>query len=210
MAAVDHGALQTWGNRELLGRLGVGICGSRNADERALELAERFGRFVAKLGLVLVSGNARGVDDAAQLGALRQGGEVISVLAEGLAGWQPRSRYREFLTPENFVAVSEFPAEARWLGWRAMQRNGTIIDLSRTLVVVQAGESGGTWEAGLACLKRRKPLLVVQRQEQPETRGNALLIGKGGLAVTSERQLLELLTKVRDSEPFGLEQPRLI
>ena len=79
-------SLAVEGDRTLLDRPAIGLCGSRHADARALELAEKFGRLVAKLGLVLVSGNARGVDDAAQFGALEAGGTVISVLAEGLGG----------------------------------------------------------------------------------------------------------------------------
>lgn len=194
------------GNRSLLGQPAIGLCGSRHADDRALDLAEKFGRFVAKLGLVLVSGNARGVDDAAQFGALDYGGAVISVLAEGLAGWKPRVRYRSLLTPENHAAVSEFPDTARWQVWQAMQRNGTILDLSLALVVVQAGESGGTWEAGLECLGRGKPLLVVQRQEPPETEGNAQLIRRGGIAVSTTRQLTDLLESIRDGRGTGKGQ----
>jgi DNA processing protein len=104
------------------------------------------------------------------------------------------------INSENYAAVSEFPPESRWQTWRAMQRNGTILDLSRALVVVQAGESGGTWEAGIECLRRQRPLLVVQWEERPETTGNARLIEKGGIAVSSEGALVELLKKIRDEE----------
>lgn len=198
------------GNFKLVGEPAVGICGSRNADEKAIELARRFGEIVAEQGLVLVSGNARGVDDAAQLGALEAGGRVISVLAEGLSGWLPRATYRKLITAENYVAVSEFPSDARWQTWRAMQRNGTIIELSRALVVVQAGEKGGTWAAGMECLKRGKPLLVVQRQESPETEGNARLIQRGGLPVSTTRRLKSSLEKLRRGEPLGGEQQALL
>ena len=194
------------GNSLLLRQPAIGICGSRYADDLALDLAEKFGRFVAKLGLVLVSGNARGVDDAAQFGALDHGGAIVSVLAEGLAGWKPRARYRRLITRENHAAVSEFPDKARWQVWQAMQRNGTILDLSLALVVVQSGESGGTWEAGVECLRRSKPLLVVQRQEPPETEGNAQLIRRGGIAVSSTQQLTDLLKAIRDGRGTGKGQ----
>lgn len=198
------------GNRALLHASAVGICGSRHADERALELADRFGRLAAQRGFVLVSGDAKGVDDAAQYGALRAGGSVISVLAEGLGGWKPRVRYRPLITDENYAAVSEFPAEAGWLASRAMQRNRTIIDLSCAFVVVQAGdESGGTWEAGLTCLRLGKPLLVVQREERPETEGNAKLIARGGIAVATTRRLVDLLDQARKGTLRTLPQLEL-
>ncbi|MDA0271106.1 MAG: DNA-processing protein DprA [Chloroflexi bacterium] len=200
--------LNHWGNSALLGSGAVGICGSRNADDQALALAERFGRLMAAEGLVVVSGNARGVDDMAQYGALSEGGSVISVLAEGLEGWQPRKRYRDLITSENYLAVSEFPHDARWRVWHAMQRNGTILDLSQALVVVQSGEAGGTWEAGIECLKRRMPLLVVQRQEPPETEGNARLIAKGGLPVATTARLKALLRQLKNDELRGSAQQR--
>ncbi len=209
-ATADRPSVAVQGDRTLLGRPAIGLCGSRNADAHALDLAEKFGRLVAKLGLVLVSGNARGVDDAAQFGALGAGGSVISVLAEGLAGWKPRVRYRGLLSvgesPGNYAAVSEFPPEARWQVWQAMQRNKTILDLSLALVVVQSGESGGTWEAGLECLRRRKPLLVVQRQEPPETEGNAELIQRGGIAVSTMPQLTRLLQSIREGQSIGTQE----
>ena len=208
--AWDRESVAVEGDRALLGRPAIGLCGSRRADARALELAERFGRLVAELGLVLVSGNARGVDDAAQFGALGAGGAVISVLAEGLAGWKPRARYRGLLSvgesPGNYAAVSEFPPEARWQVWQAMQRNKTILDLSLALVVVQSGESGGTWEAGLECLKLRKPLLVVQRQRPPETEGNAELIRRGGIPVSTMPQLTQLLESIREGRIIGNQE----
>ena len=128
---------------------------------------------------------------------------MISVLAEGLEGWKPRARYRSLITALNHAAVSEFPPDARWQVWRAMQRNKTILDLSLALVVVQSGESGGTWEAGLECLRLRKPLLVAQRQVPPETEGNAELIRRGGIAVSTMRQLAELLESIREGRSVG-------
>jgi len=198
------------GNVALLNEPAIGICGSRDADEQAIELARRFGEMAADSGLVVVSGNARGVDDAAQLGALAAGGRVVSVLAEGLAGWRPRARYRDLITGTNYLALSEFPDDAKWQAWRAMQRNGTIVRLSRALVVVQSGEKGGTWEAGIECLRQGKPLLVVQRQEHPETEGNALLVRKGGVPVSTIRDLRGLLCRVTKGEPLAGEQKPLL
>ena len=128
------------------------------------------------------------------------------MLAEGLAGWKPRARYRGLLrvgeSPGNYAAVSEFPPSAL-AGLAGDARNKTILDLSLALVVVQSGESGGTWEAGLECLRLRKPLLVAQRQVPPETEGNAELIRRGGIAVSTMRQLAELLESIREGRSVG-------
>jgi len=62
-----------------------------------------------------------------------------------------------------------------------MQRNRTICGLVQALVVVEAGTSGGTWEAGLEALKLGIPLFVLDFPEPaPSAQGNPLLLKKGG------------------------------
>ena len=195
--------LSTWGNAALLEsvqeRGGVGICGGRNAGPEALELASQIGAEVASMGLVLVSGDAKGVDDAAQFGALGAGGDLISVLAEGLASWKPRRRYRPLLTGTNFAAVSQFASAEGWAVWRAMQRNYTIIDLSMAMVVLHAGTKGGTWEAGRACLQRKKPLLVACGGGV-KSEGSTLLIENDGVPFESAKDLRRLIEQIQVGE----------
>ena len=59
------------------------------------------------------------------------------------------------------VVLSEFHPERPWHVSTAMQRNKTICSLSNALVVVEANEKGGTFDAGMKCLKQKKPLLVI-------------------------------------------------
>ena len=193
-------ALATWGNASLLElvreRGAVGICGGRDAGPEALDLARQIGMEVAAMGLVLVSGNARGVDDLAQFGALSRGGDLISVLAQGLEDWKPRRHYRPLLDGSNYAAVSQFPSTAGWATWRAMQRNGTIIDLSLAMVVVHAGTRGGTWEAGKTCLRRKKPLLVACGSGA-ESPGSALLIADDGIPFDTAKELRTLIEQIQ-------------
>lgn len=192
--------LATWGNASLLEsvreRGAVGICGGRDAGPEAIELARQIGIEVAAMGLVLVSGNARGIDDSAQFGALSGGGDLISVLAQGLENWRPRRHYRPLLDGRNYAAVSQFASTAGWATWRAMQRNGTIIDLSFAMVVVHAGTRGGTWEAGKTCLRREKPLLVASGSGV-EGPGSALLLADAGIPFSTAKELPTLIAQIR-------------
>ena len=130
------------------------------------------------------------------------------MLGEGLRRWKPRVTHRTFLTGSNFVAVSEFDDDASWQVSRAMQRNKLIVALSRSLVVVQAGTSGGTWNAGLECLRQHRPLIVVQEaRDSSETEGNRQLLSRGGIAVTTNKELCTLLERIRD-EPGAWRLPQ--
>ena len=202
-------SIYTEGAVDLLGAPAIGICGSRDATESARAEAYRFGEIAAEMGLGVVSGDARGVDEAAQRGALDSGGWVAVVLAEGLAGWKPRKHHRSLITESNFVAVSKFKLEDRWSVGRAMDRNGLIVGLSRALLVVQARSKGGTWEAGNACLKAKKPLLVV-RSSSPETDGNRELIRRGGIAVSTFNDLRRMLDELKHDPRAYVAQRQLV
>ncbi len=200
--------LAMWGNRSLVESLderdAVGICGGRDSGPEALELATKIGKEIAAMGLVLVSGDARGVDDAAQFGALSEGGSAISVLAEGLAKWKPRERYRPLTDDSNYAAVSEFAPEAPWAVWRAMQRNGTIVEISMAMVLVNAGTKGGTWEAGKMCLRRKKPLFVACGSGI-ESAGSAQLTKENGVPFSTTEELRVLIEQVQARKPVVAE-----
>ena len=201
--------LRAVGNTDLVGRPAIGVCGSRDATTESIDRAHRFGLLAAELGLGVISGNARGVDEAAQRGALEGGGWTVAVLAEGLAGWKPRLTHRPLATAENFLAVSKFEDSARWSVGRAMDRNRLVIALSQALVVVQAGLKGGTWDAGNTCLKAKKPLLVV-RSTSPETEGNRALIRKGGMAIATFNDLRQVLDELKRDASAHVAQRQLV
>lgn len=190
--------LRVRGNTRLIGQSAIGVCGSRDATDLAVERAHRCGVLATEMGFGVVSGNARGVDEAAQRGALESHGWSVAVLAEGLRDWRPRVKHRPLISAENFLAVSSYEDGHHWTSWRAMARNKLIVALSQVLVVVQAGTKGGTWDAGIECLRSNKPLLVVHGQsDSSETEGNRELIRRGGISVTTFNELCEILSRMK-------------
>jgi DNA processing protein len=169
------------GSVELLGRRGVGFCGARDASPEALRCAEEVARALVRYRLLVVSGHAQGVDETAHRAALEAGGETAIVLPEGILHFRPRASIAEHLTEDNAVAISEFPPRLPWSVANAMQRNRTICGLVHALIVIEAGTSGGTWEAGQTALRLGVPLFVLDYSEPaPSGKGNPLLLGKGG------------------------------
>jgi DNA processing protein len=73
-----------------------------------------------------------------------------------------------------------------------MTRNAVISGLSRALVVVEAGETGGTLAAGLHALDRGQPVLVLQLFGAPV--GNQILLDKGATPIRSREELESRLT----------------
>ena len=176
------------GNLALLAESGVGICGSRDASPRALDIAGEVVRMLAHEGQVIVSGYARGVDQIAHAAALDAGGKTIIVLPEGLARFSIRKDLRSLWDWERILVVSQFSLQTPWKSWNAMRRNRTIMGLSRAMLVVEAKSNGGTFDAGKVTLAYRKPVFAVDFSSIDETRsGNRILIDEGAIPLKRDR-----------------------
>jgi DNA processing protein len=196
------------GNSGLLGLHSVGICGSRDASSQGLSAAHACGEEIAKCGLVVVSGYARGVDTEAHTAALDAGGCTVMVLAEGIARFKVKhwlaSRSHDLLQA---AVVSQFPPSQTWSAGGAMNRNDVIIGLSLGLVAIEAGETGGTLAAGLQALDQRRPVFALEfHQDMPP--GNKILLNRGAVPVRSRSQLRERLQQLLAGEHPG--QPPLM
>lgn len=193
-----------WGNTRLLDETAVGICGSRKASDHGLSYSYDLGHLAAEFGLVVISGYAAGVDQQAHRGAIDGGGSTIAVLSEGIERFRLRKELREVVTGENFLAFSEFPPEASWTSWRAMSRNLTIIRLANAMFVVEAGETGGTLEAGKTTLAEGKPLFVLEfMTEREQTRGNRILLELGATPIPNLKSLKNALELAKTGQLVG-------
>ena len=139
------GVLWAKGDVTLLNRPAVAVIGSRDLNPDNRTFAEEAGRQITRQGYVLVSGNARGADKAAQEAALEAGGQVISVVADSLQK-QPLGRNVLYLSLDDFDAA--FSAQ------RALRRNHVIHTLASLTIAAQCSlGKGGTWDGILANLK---------------------------------------------------------
>ena len=139
------GVLWAKGNIALLNRPAVAVVGSRELKGENRKFAEEAGRQIAKQGYILVSGNAKGADRAAQEACLEAGGQVISIVADSLQG-KPLTKNTLYLSLDDFD--KEFSAQ------RALHRNHVIHSVAELTVVAQCTwGKGGTWAGTLTNLR---------------------------------------------------------
>jgi DNA protecting protein DprA len=182
----DHSPplLYTWGNLDLLHKKAVGFCGARDVSEQGLAVAEDCAEQIVDWDWIVVSGGARGVDTTVHRTALAAGGGTIIVLPEGILRYRLRSDLRLLITQENALLISEFPPYMSWSVDSAMQRNRTVCGLSDALIVIEAGTSGGTFEAGKLALRLKMPLFVADYAEPAASAaGNAYFLARGACAL---------------------------
>lgn len=177
------------GNLSLFNKLKVGFCGSRKASEKGLWIANDCASQLAELDICVVSGYANGVDMAAHSAALRSGGSTIIVLPEGIDAFRVKEDIRDDWDWNRVLVVSEFMPNVGWMASRAMQRNNTIIALSDTVFVVEAGDTGGSLDAGLKTISMGKSLFVPFYAQLPDSaKGNPILVAKGAQMMGKQRQ----------------------
>ena len=193
------------GDRRHFSSRGVGMCGSRHVSDIGLKAAHACGVEVSRQGLTVVSGYAKGVDTATHLAALEGQGRTTIVLAEGINHFRVKSEFKGVFDRDRVLVVSQFPPSQPWRAYAAMARNDVIIDLSEVLVVVEAGEKGGTRAAGESALSSRQPVVVLDFG--PETPpGNKHLLALGADAVTS---VADLSNKLRGLGHAQSTEPQL-
>lgn len=163
------------GEVSMLSDKGVGIVGSRDADEAALDFTQHFAAWVVRGELAVVSGAARGVDSMAMRAAFDAGGRVIGVVADSLEQRIRDAETRRAVAEGQVVLVSPYgPATPFSIG-AAMGRNKLIYCLSDAVLVVAATKgSGGTWAGAEEALKAYWVPVIVRASDNPSAADEAL------------------------------------
>lgn len=174
----------------------VALVGARHSDERGLQIARRLAGELARAGVQIVSGGARGVDSAAHEGA-SSGQHSVAVLGCGIdVVYPPENRMLfEHIAKSGGVVLSEFPPGTQPRQGNFPRRNRTIAGLSHAVVVVRAAlRSGAMITADHAVEARRRVFAVPGEPGNPISAGPDELIRLGVAdAVTTAANVLELL-----------------
>jgi DNA processing protein len=187
--------LWTRGDRSLLGPTAIAIVGARAATRDGIEIAYQIAADLARAGIVVVSGLARGVDAAAHIGALDAGGKTIAVLGTGIDRVYPaeNKELHERIAARGLL-VTEFPPGSPPDLFHFPQRNRIISGLSKAVVVVEAREkSGSLITARLAGDQGRDVMVVPGPTRSGQNRGGHALLRDGAKLVESAVDILQEL-----------------
>jgi DNA processing protein len=183
------------GNRpvELLRGPAVAVVGARSCSPYGAQVARSCARELARAGLVVVSGLARGIDGEAHRGALEASGATVGVLGCGIDRDYPASN-RDFARRigETGLIVSEYAPGVEPAPWRFPARNRIIAGLAAATVVVEARErSGALITADLALEEGREVFAVPGEITSGLSVGTNALLRLGATPLTSPGDVLE-------------------
>jgi DNA processing protein len=175
--------------------LAVAIVGSRHATHYGLAQAERLAGGLARAGLTIISGLARGIDAAAHRGALAAGGRTLAVLGSGVLNMYPpeHAALADEVAAHGAV-ISESPPRSPPLSGAFPQRNRIISGMSLGVLVVEASmRSGALISARHAMEQGREVFAVPGRVDNRMSHGCHRLIRDGAKLVETVDDVLEEL-----------------
>jgi DNA processing protein len=139
----------------------VAIVGTREPTGSAVEVAQAIGRELAARNLTIVSGLALGIDTAGHRGAIETG-RTIAVLGSGIRHIHPRenSELAEQIAGCGAI-LSELHPNTPPKGQNLMARDRIISGLSRTVIVVEAGEKSGSLDTASKAIRQGRVVYAV-------------------------------------------------
>ena len=176
------------GNLSLLTTPAIAVVGTRHPTPYGIAAAERLSADLAKAGLTIISGMARGIDTAAHRAALQARGGTIAVFGCGVDVLYPSSNRKLYDDiARNGLLLSEFPMEAPAFPQNFPVRNRIVSGLSLGVLIIEGAQySGSAITAKLAMDQGREVFAVPGNITSKMSWGPNLLIKEGGAKLVQE------------------------
>ena len=150
------------GTLEPRDELAVAIVGARRGTHYGLKHAERFGTALARAGMTIVSGLARGIDAAAHRGAISAGGRTIAVTASGVWNIYPPEHVElAQQIVEHGAVISEFPIDQKLSAGLFPQRNRIISGMSMGVLVAEASLKSGALHTARHAMEQGRDVFAI-------------------------------------------------
>jgi DNA processing protein len=176
-------------------RWAVAIVGTRRVTSYGRQVTEQISTYLARNGLTVVSGLARGVDGVAHQTTLANNGRTIAVLGSGIDQiYPPEHRQLAEKIIENGAVISDYHPGTPPDAGNFPPRNRIISGLSLATVVVEAGEtSGALITATFAAEQGREVFAVPGPIYAPQSKGTNKLIREGAQPLLDPVDIMESL-----------------
>lgn len=184
----------------------VAIVGTREATSYGLRVAERLGAVLARAGVVVVSGLARGIDAAAHRGALDAGGCSVAVVGGGVDVAYPRGhRALQDRIAATGAVLSEWAPGTPARTFAFPRRNAYIAALADAVIVVEAGHASGAHHTvAFADALGRALAAVPGPIDSPQSAGTNRLLRDGLHVIASLDDALALVGATPRPDPEQL------
>lgn len=178
-------------------KVAIAIVGTRKYTQYGKQVCLDITTKLAKLGITIVSGLAKGIDTFAHKAALDAGGRTIAVLGSGMdrASFSPSQNYAlgEEIAKHGAV-ITEYPDGTQGANYTFPERNRIVSGLSLGVIVIEAPEKSGALITANLALEQNKEVFAIPGNIYDEnSQGTHKLIKDGAKLVTCIEDILEEL-----------------
>jgi DNA processing protein len=196
------------GSPDVLIRPMIAIVGSRNASGAGVKFASQLARDLGDAGFVVISGLARGIDQAAHRSTIPTG--TVAVLAGGHDRIYP-PEHEDLLAAllDHGGAISEMPLGHVPRARDFPRRNRLISGAALGVVVIEAAHrSGSLITARMAAEQGREVFAVPGSPLDPRAAGTNDLIKQGATLTTEAADVINAVTPIMERPiMFGASEP---
>jgi len=197
------------GNKEILSKKAIGIVGCREASNYGKSAAKYFSYHLAREGVNIISGLAKGVDSYAHIGTIcvsRESypsnnmtkqcgnyGKTIAVVGNGLDMIYPKEnqKLQEEILKTGGAIITEYPLGTKPDKMNFPARNRIISGMSKGILVIEAKEKSGTLITVDFALEQGRDVFVVPGNiNSVNSVGTNCLIKQGAKLVTNHAEIL--------------------
>ncbi len=169
----------------------IAIVGTRQPTNYGKVQAEKISIELAKQGITIISGMARGIDSIAHNAAIKSGGRTIAVVGSGLDVIYPAENRKLFeKIAETGAVVSEFSLGTKPDAQNFPRRNRIISGLSLGVIVIETGATGGAMQTAAFALDQNREVFALP--------GNVGVRQSDGTNLLIQKSEAELITSAED------------
>lgn len=198
------------GKQEILKKPAVAVIGARACSNYGTLAAKEMGKVLADMGIVVISGMAKGVDGICQWTSLENHGESVGVLGCGVEVCYPAQNQKLYqrLQTEGCL-VSENPPFMQPSPGLFPLRNRIISGLADVVAVIEAREKSGTLITVDMALEQGKEVYAMPgRINDSVSRGCNKLIKQGAGVILSMREFVEEICPLLQVQYQNTKQPQ--
>ena len=182
------------GDKNILGNFGIAIVGCRDNTKYGELIAKNLGYNLAKQGVNIISGLAKGIDSFAHIGAIYAKGKTIAVLGNGIDTIYPpkNEAIGKKIIEYGGCIISEYPPKSQIERKNFPQRNRIISGLSQGVIIVEAKEKSGALITADFALDQGKDVYAVPGfVTSIQSQGTNELIKQGAIPVTTYKDIID-------------------
>lgn len=179
------------GNIELLTKPKLAIVGARLASKAGTRSVQKVIKELQNR-FVIVSGLARGIDTAAHMASLANGGKTIAILGNGLDTAYPKeNRNLQAYLAQHHLLLSEYAPNEKPLKYHFPERNRIIAGLAKGIIVAEAQMRSGSLITCEYALNEGRDIFAIPGSiTDGKSAGCHLLIQEGAKCITSGLDIL--------------------